>query len=82
MNQACTSNVTEAVERAIAALDLDRLERDYWDQNEFLYIPEFLPREFVNVGKRCRITLNSCICYYFSYSVIFVCVLTILCRCG
>jgi hypothetical protein len=47
MNQACASSVTEAVQRAIAALDLDRLEREYWDQNEFLYIPQFLPREFV-----------------------------------
>ena len=47
MNQVCVNSVTEAVERAIAALDLDRLERDYWDQNEFLYIPEFLPRDFV-----------------------------------
>jgi hypothetical protein len=47
MNQACTSSVTETVERAVSALDLDRLERDYWAQNEFLYIPEFLPRDFV-----------------------------------
>lgn len=47
MSQASTSSVTETVERAVAALDLDRLERDYWEQNEFLYIPEFLPRAFV-----------------------------------
>ena len=47
MNQTCTTSVTEAVERAIAELDLDRLERDYWDQNEFLYIPQFLPRALV-----------------------------------
>lgn len=47
MTQACMSGVTEAVDRAIAALDLDRLERDYWAQNEFLYIPQFLPQEFV-----------------------------------
>jgi len=47
MNQACASSVTEAVEQAIAALDLDRLEREYWAQNEFLYIPEFLARDFV-----------------------------------
>jgi hypothetical protein len=48
MTEACASSVTEAVERAVSALDLDRLERDYWDQNEFLYIPQFLPREFVD----------------------------------
>ncbi len=47
MTQACASGVTEAVDRAVAALDLDRLERNYWEQNEFLYIPQFLPREFV-----------------------------------
>jgi hypothetical protein len=47
MTQACASSVTEAVARAVAALDLDRLEQDYWSQNEFLYIPQFLPREFV-----------------------------------
>ena len=41
MTQACASSVTEAVERAISALDLDRLEHDYWEQNEFLYIPSF-----------------------------------------
>ncbi|MCE7979412.1 MAG: 2OG-Fe(II) oxygenase, partial [Nitrospira sp. NTP1] len=37
MTQACVSGVTEAVDRAVAALDLDRLEREYWAQNEFLY---------------------------------------------
>ncbi len=47
MTQSCVSGVTEAVDRAVAALDLDRLEREYWEQNEFLYIPQFLPREFV-----------------------------------
>ena len=26
----------------------------------------------VDVGNRCRTTLNSCVCYYFSYGVIFV----------
>ena len=26
----------------------------------------------MDVGKRCRTTLNSCDCYYFSYGVIFV----------
>ena len=33
----------------------------------------------MDIGKRCRTTLNFCVCYYFSYGVIFVCVLTILC---
>ena len=47
MSRNSTISVTEAVEEAIAGLDVDRLERDYWDQNEFLYIPGFLPRALV-----------------------------------
>ena len=45
--QQSMSVVTEAVERAVAALDIDRLQREYWDQNEFLIIKQFLPRAFV-----------------------------------
>lgn len=57
MTQVCVSDVTEAVERAIAVLDLDRLERDYWGQNEFLYIPQFLPREFVEAALTPQATM-------------------------
>ncbi|ALA56928.1 putative 2-oxoglutarate-Fe(II) oxygenase superfamily [Nitrospira moscoviensis] len=39
--------ITEAVDRAVAALDVDRLHREYWEQNEFLVIRQFLPRAFV-----------------------------------
>ena len=42
-----TSPVAEAVDRAVAGLDIERLHREYWDQNEFLVIRQFLPREFV-----------------------------------
>jgi hypothetical protein len=42
-----TTEVTEAVEQAVAALDFERLHRDYWGQNEFLVIKQFLPRAFV-----------------------------------
>jgi hypothetical protein len=45
--QQTTSVVTEAVDRAVAALDIDRLHREYWDQDEFLVIKQFLPRELV-----------------------------------
>lgn len=41
------SVVAEAVERAVAGLDVERLRREYWDQNEFLVIKQFLPRAFV-----------------------------------
>jgi hypothetical protein len=42
-----TSVVVEAVERAVAGLDVERLRKEYWDQNEFLVIKQFLPRAFV-----------------------------------
>lgn len=41
------SGIGEAVDRAVAALDVERLHREYWDQNEFLFIRQFLPRAFV-----------------------------------
>jgi len=45
--QQLTSSVTDAVDQAVAALDFDLLYREYWEQNEFLVIKEFLPRAFV-----------------------------------
>ena len=47
MSTAVLGSVAEATEQAIARLDVDRLHRDYWEQNEFIVIPQFLPREFV-----------------------------------
>lgn len=44
--------VGPAVDQAVAALDLDRLRKEYWEQNEFLYLPSFLPR---NVVETCLI---------------------------
>ena len=46
MLTSCKS-VTDAIESAIASLDLERVRRDYWAQNEFVYLPEFLPRAVV-----------------------------------
>lgn len=37
----------EDLDQAIRSLDRPRLRREYWEQNEFLFIPEFLPRELV-----------------------------------
>lgn len=54
MQTATRGSVAEAVERAIAALDVERLHRDYWAQDEFLVIKQFLPRAFVEE------TLASC----------------------
>jgi hypothetical protein len=42
-----TMSVGEAVEHAVARLDFDRLHREYWEQNEFLFIPQFLDRSLV-----------------------------------
>ncbi|MGZ8366624.1 MAG: 2OG-Fe(II) oxygenase, partial [Nitrospira sp.] len=42
-----TGNVAEAVDQAVAILDFDRLHQEYWEQNEFLVIKQFLPRAFV-----------------------------------
>src|ERR671921_469283 len=42
-----TDTIAEAVERAVEALDVERLHREYWEQNEFLVIKQFLPRAFV-----------------------------------
>src|SRR5262245_34698067 len=47
MSTAVLSSVAEAIDQAVAKLDVERLHRDYWEQNEFVVIPQFLPREFV-----------------------------------
>ncbi len=47
MTGTAAKSVTEAVERAVAALDFDRVQREYWDQNEFVLLKEFLPRDLV-----------------------------------
>ena len=47
MNQSMVGSLAEAVDEAVKRLDLDRLSREYWDQNEFLFVPQFLPRSVV-----------------------------------
>ena len=42
-----TTTVADAVDQAVARLKFDELHRDYWEQNEFLVIPQFLSRDFV-----------------------------------
>ncbi|HJT22771.1 MAG TPA: 2OG-Fe(II) oxygenase [Nitrospira sp.] len=44
---AVTESVSEAVDRAVARLDFERVHREYWDQNEFVFIPQFLDRSLV-----------------------------------
>ncbi|MGH7407574.1 MAG: hypothetical protein ACREKF_06145, partial [Candidatus Methylomirabilales bacterium] len=33
----------EEVERAVAALDVERVRREYWEQEEFVFLERFLP---------------------------------------
>ncbi len=42
-----TRTISETVERAVAACDFERIKREYWDQNEFVFLKGFLPREAV-----------------------------------
>jgi hypothetical protein len=37
----------EVVERAIAALNVEKVREEYWAQNEFIFLREFLPGEVV-----------------------------------
>lgn len=41
------NTVRDAVDQAVAGLAFERLHREYWEQNEFLVIKQFLPRSFV-----------------------------------
>lgn len=45
-----TTSVQEAVNDAVARLDTERLHREYWEQNEFVVIPQFLPADFVEAA--------------------------------
>jgi len=36
-------SVDEEVERAVAALDVARMRREYWEQDEFVFLDRFLP---------------------------------------
>jgi hypothetical protein len=47
MNQTMVGSLVETVDEAVKRLDLDRLSREYWDQNEFLFVPQFLSRSVV-----------------------------------
>jgi hypothetical protein len=39
--------VADSVERAVAALDIERVRAEYWEQNEFVCLPGFLPAAVV-----------------------------------
>ncbi len=41
------TSMTAEIDRAVAGLDFARLEREYWEQDEFLVIPRFLRAEAI-----------------------------------
>jgi hypothetical protein len=47
MNQSMIGSFVDEVDDAVKRMNLDRVSREYWDQNEFLFIPQFLPRSVV-----------------------------------
>lgn len=42
-----TTGISDAVRQAIAALDFEQIREQYWDQNEFVCLPQFLPPSVV-----------------------------------
>jgi hypothetical protein len=40
---AAPPSIADAIEGAVRALDEARLQREYWEQDEFLFLPQFLP---------------------------------------
>ncbi|MDF0645481.1 MAG: 2OG-Fe(II) oxygenase [Nitrospira sp.] len=47
MTSQTLSTIADAVDQAVARVDFERLHREYWEQNEFLVIPQFLDRALV-----------------------------------
>lgn len=47
MSVTSTVELAQAVEQAVAALDVERIMREYWEQDEFVYLPKFLPAPIV-----------------------------------
>ena len=42
-----TEAIAREVERAVSALDLERLRRTYWEQDEFIHLEQWLPASLV-----------------------------------
>ena len=47
VNPGMSVTITTALEGALAALDFEQVNRSYWDQNEFVVIKGFLPRDLM-----------------------------------
>lgn len=58
-----TGGLEQAVEQAVTALDVERIKKDYWEQNEFVVLKGFLPAAvvsdaFVPQAERLKPQLN------------------------
>ena len=42
-----TSDIARDIERAVSALDVERLRRTYWEQDEFIHLEHWLPAPIV-----------------------------------
>jgi hypothetical protein len=63
MSVASAMNLEQAVEQAVTALDVERIKKDYWEQNEFVVLKGFLPAAvvsdaFVPQAERLKPQLN------------------------
>ncbi len=47
MTDGCKLSLASVTERAVAALDVERVRKEYWEQNEFVFVKGFLPRAVV-----------------------------------
>ena len=47
MTNTTTKSIAETVEQAVEALDFEDVRRTYWEQNEFVFLKGFLPRDVV-----------------------------------
>ncbi|MBI4400496.1 MAG: 2OG-Fe(II) oxygenase [Nitrospirae bacterium] len=60
--QNLTVSVEQSVQDAIDGLDLERVRRAYWDQNEFVFLERILPLEavdqFLSEVERVRLVVN------------------------
>lgn len=46
-NEGRISGLGDAIQQAVAALDMERVRREYWEQNEVVFLERFLPCEVV-----------------------------------
>lgn len=63
MSVVSTGGLEQAVEQAVTALDVERIKKDYWEQNEFVVLKGFLPAAvvsdaFVPQAERLKPQLN------------------------